>query len=142
MTNTTGGTARPDQATRALRGNCMGAAVLLLIEFGLGMGVNLYVTVPAHQPFFSTVFARGALAAHAVIAIFLLAAAVAALVRAIRARRVIVWAAVGLVAIVAAAGAGAGFTSSGAAGASFAMALMTAIGLLSYLAAIFALPTA
>jgi hypothetical protein len=138
MTNNTGRTA----AIRALRGNCMGAAVLLLVEFGLGMGVNLYVTVPAHQPFFSTVFDRAALAAHAVIAIFLLAAAVAALVRAIRARRGVGWTAAGLVAIIAAAGSGAGFVSSGAAGASFAMALMTGIGLLSYLAAIFALPAA
>ena len=138
MKNTTGAT----PATRALRGNCMGAAVLLLVEFGLGMGVNLYVTVPAHKPFFSTVFGQGALAAHAIIAIFLLAAAVAALVRAIRARRVIIWTAAGLVAIIAAAGSGAGFTSSGAAGASFAMALMTGIGLLSYLVAIFTLPAA
>jgi hypothetical protein len=142
MTNTTNATARPEAATRALRGNCLGAAVLLLAEFGLGMGVNLYVTVPAHKPFFSAVFAQGALAAHAVIAIFLLAAAVAALVRAIRARRGIAWTAAGLVAIVAAAGSGAGFTGSGAAGASFAMALMTGVGLLSYLAAIFTLPAA
>jgi hypothetical protein len=40
----------------ALRGNCMGAAVLLIIQFGLAIGVNLYVTLPKNRSFFSTVF--------------------------------------------------------------------------------------
>jgi hypothetical protein len=43
----------------ALRGNCMGAAVLLIVQFGLGMGVNLYVTLPAGKSFLSTVFGSG-----------------------------------------------------------------------------------
>ena len=34
----------------ALRGNCMGAAVLLIVQFGLGIGVNLYVTLPWTSP--------------------------------------------------------------------------------------------
>ena len=123
----------------ALRGNCMGAAVLLIVQFGLGMGVNLYVTLPAHKPFFSTVFGSAVLAAHAVVALVLLGATVGALVRAIRARRAIAFTAVGLAAVVAAAIAGASFAGSQDNAASLAMALATAVAMVSYLAAIFTL---
>ena len=123
----------------ALRGNCMGAAVLLIVQFGLGMGVNLYVTLPAHQSFLSTVFGSAILAAHAIVALALLGAAIAALVRAIRARRVVVFTALGLAAIVAAAIAGASFVGNQATGASLAMALATAVAMFGYLAAIFSL---
>src|SRR5215469_10822500 len=121
----------------ALRGNCMGAAVLLIVQFGLGIAVNLYVTLPDHKPFFSTVFGSGLLAAHVIVAVVLLGASISALVRAIRARRVIVPTAVGLAAVLAAATAGAAFTSTQNNGASLAMALAAAAALVSYLAAIF-----
>jgi len=121
----------------ALRGNCMGAAVLLIVQFGLGIAVNLYVTLPKHKPFFSTVSGSALLAAHVIVAVALLGASISALVRAIRARRVIVPTAVGLAAVLAAAIAGAAFTSSQNTGASLAMALATAVAMFSYLAAIF-----
>ena len=121
----------------ALRGNCMGAGVLLIIQFALGTAVNLYVTLPGHKAFFSTVFGSALLAAHVIVALVLLGASISALVRAIRARRAIVFTAVGLAAILAAATAGATFTSSQSNGASLAMALAAAAALLSYLAAIF-----
>ena len=121
----------------ALRGNCMGAAVLLIVQFGLGIAVNLYVALPAHKPFFSTVSGSALLAAHVIVALVLLGAAISALVRAIRARRVIVPTAIGLAAVLAAATAGAAFTSSQNTGASLAMALATAVAMFSYLAAIF-----
>ena len=123
----------------ALRGNCMGAAVLLIVQFGLGIGVNLYVTLPAHKAFLSTVFGSAVLAGHAIVALALLGAAIAALVRAIRARRVVVFTALGLAAIVAAAIAGASFVGNQATGASLAMALATAVAMFGYLAAIFSL---
>ncbi len=123
----------------ALRGNCMGAAVLLIVQFGLGMGVNLYVTLPGHKPFLSTVFGSAVLAAHAVVALVLLGATVGALVRAIRARRAIAFTAVGLAAVVAAAIGGASFAGSQDNAASLAMALATAVAMVSYLAAIFTL---
>ena len=122
-----------------LRGNCMGAAVLLIVQFGLGIGVNLYVTLPAHKAFLSTVFGSAVLAGHAIVALALLGAAIAALVRAIRARRVVVFTALGLAAIVAAAIAGASFVGNQATGASLAMALATAVAMFGYLAAIFSL---
>jgi hypothetical protein len=123
----------------ALRGNCMGAAVLLIIQFALGIGVNLYVTLPNHKPFFSTVFGSALLATHVIVAVVILGASIGALVRAIRARRVIVLTAVGLAAVLAAVIAGATFTSGQNDGASLTMALATAVAMFSYLAAIFKL---
>ncbi len=123
----------------ALRGNCMGAAVLLIIEFGLGMGVNLYVTLPEHKSFLSEVFGSAVLAAHAIVALALLGAAIAALVRAIRARKAIMFTSAGLAAILVAAIAGASFVGSQSNGASLSMALATAVAMFCYLAAVFSL---
>jgi hypothetical protein len=131
----------PAAASRltALRGNCMGAAVLLIVQFGLGIGVNLYVTLPAHKSFFSTVFGSAVLAVHAIVALVLLGAAIGALTRAIRARRAVAFTAVGLAAILAAAIFGASFVGSPGNGASLGMALATAVAMFSYLAAVFSL---
>ena len=123
----------------ALRGNCMGAAVLLIIQFGIGVSVNLYVTLPNHKSFFPAVFSSAALAAHAIVALWLLGTAIAALVRAIRARRAIVFTSAALVAILAAGIAGAAFVGNPGNGASLAMALATAVAMLCYLAAVFSL---
>jgi hypothetical protein len=132
--------AAPAERLAALRGNCMGAAVLLIVQFGLGVGVNLYVALPGHKPFFSTVFGSAALAAHAVIALLLLGAAAAALVRAVRARAAVVLASIGLAAVLTAGIAGAIFAGgSHSNGASLTMALATAVAMFSYLAAIFSL---
>lgn len=142
MTTTTRPGGAADVAARrlaALRGNCMGAAVLLIVEFGLGIGVNLYVTLPAHKSFLATVFGSAVLAVHAIVALALLGAAIGALVRAIRARRAAVFTSVGLAAIVAAAAAGASFASHQSNGASLSMALATAAAMFCYLAAIFSL---
>jgi hypothetical protein len=135
------GTRVPATSSRlaALRGNCMGAAVLLIVQFGLGMGVNLYVTLPAHKSFLSTVFGSAVLAVHAIVALVLLGAATGALVRAIRARRAVAFTSVGLAAIVAAAAAGASFAGHQSNGASLAMALATAVAMFCYLAAVFSL---
>jgi hypothetical protein len=123
----------------ALRGNCMGAAVLLIIEFGLGIAVNLYVTVPAGRSFLPAVFGSVTLAAHAIVAIALLGAATGALVRAIRSRRAVVFTAAGLAAVLAAGIAGASFVSNASGGVSLAMALATAAAMFCYLAAVFSL---
>jgi len=121
----------------ALRGNCMGAAVLLIVQFGLGIAVNLYVTLPDHKAFFSTLFGSALLAAHVIVALVLLGAAISALARAIRARRAIVPTAIGLAAVLAAVTAGAAFTNTQNNGASLAMALAAAAAMVSYLAAIY-----
>jgi len=122
-----------------MNGNCMGAAVLLIIQFGIGMGVNLYVTLPKHESFLRAVFDSATLAAHAVVALVLLGAGIGALVRAIRTRRAIVLASAGLAAILAAGIAGASFVSNQSTDASLAMALTTAVAMSCYLAAVFSL---
>ena len=125
---------------RALRGNCMGAAVLLVIQFGLGTAVNLYVTLPAHKSFWSTVFSQGAVAVHAIVALLLIGASVSALVRSIRVRDRLLAAltSAGLAAIIVAAASGVAFVRNGSNGASLSMALAAAVALFCYLAAIFA----
>jgi hypothetical protein len=123
----------------ALRGNCMGAAVLLIVQFGIGIGVNLYVTLPNRKSFLPAVFSSAVLAAHAIVALWLLGTATAALVRAIRARRAIGFTSAALVAILAAGVAGAAFVGNPGNGASLAMALATAAAMLCYMAAVFSL---
>jgi hypothetical protein len=123
----------------ALRGNCLGAGVLIIIEFALGAGVNLYVTVPKHKGFGSAVFGSATLAAHAIVALLLLATAIAAVVRAVRARRAIMFTSVGLAAVLAAAAAGSSFVGDQSNGASLGMALAAAVAMFCYLAAIFRL---
>lgn len=126
---------------RPLRGNCMGAAVLLVIQFGLGTAVNLYVTLPSGKSFWSAVFSQGAVAVHAIVALLLLGASVSALVRSIRAghRLMVLLTSAGLLAVLVAAGSGVAFVRDGTNGASLAMALAAAVALFCYLAAIFAL---
>ena len=129
--------ATPRLAT--LRGNCMGAAVLLIVQFGLGIGLNLYVTLPTGKSFFATVFGSWVLAVHAIVALALLGAAISALVRSVRVRRAVPFTAAGLAAILVAAGAGVSFAGHQSNGASLTMALATAVAMFCYLAAVFSL---
>ena len=122
-----------------LRGNCMGAAVLLIIQFAIGVGVNLYVDVPKNKSFLPAVFSSAGLAAHAIVALLLLGAAISALVRAIRMRKAIIVTSLGIAAILVAAFAGSAFVGNGSNGASLTMALATAVAMFSYLAAIISL---
>ena len=140
-TPTQHGTRVPAAAPRlaTLRGNCMGAAVLLIVQFALGMGLNLYVTLPSGKSFFATVFSSAVLAVHAIVALALLGAAISALVRSVRLRRAVAFTAAGLAAILVAAGAGVSFAGHQGNGASLTMALATAAAMFCYLAAIFRL---
>jgi hypothetical protein len=142
MTMTRPGTTTARAAgLRALRGNCMGAAVLLVIQFGLGTAVNLYVTLPRHKSFWSAVFSQGLVAVHAIVALLLIGASVSALVRSVRARQrlLVALTSAGLVAIIVATGSGVAFVRDDSNGASLSMALAAAVALFCYLAAIFAL---
>lgn len=127
------------QRLETLRGNCMGAAILLILQFAIGMGVNLYVTIPAGKAFLPAIFGSAVLAAHVVIALILLGASISAFVRSIKTRAVIPFTAVGLVAILTAAAAGSSFAGSGTNAASLTMALATAVAMASYVAAVFRL---
>ena len=116
-----------------LRGSSAGALVMLILQFALGIGVNLYIS--PKKGGVCEAFSNGPLLAlHAVLGLLLLIAALSQLVLAIRARHtaIIVASAVGLIAIAAAASSGAGFLSDHTEGESLGMALATAVAMLCY----------
>ncbi|MGH3393451.1 MAG: hypothetical protein ACRDPO_02060 [Streptosporangiaceae bacterium] len=122
------------------------AFVMLVVQFALGIYVNLYVTVPGadHGHGLGQAIANGpaGLTLHIVLGLLLVLAALGFLVQAILARRptLIAAAAAGLLAMIGAAASGSTFAGSGKDGASMAMALLAAAGLLCYGATLFLLP--
>ena len=95
-----------------LRGQTFGLLVMLIVQFAIGVVVNLYVTVPAADKggFFGALgkaFSNGpaALASHAGLGLLIVLAALALIVRAIIIRHTptIVLSVLGLLSIVAAA---------------------------------------
>src|SRR6516162_9398616 len=103
------------QARQAgLRQASLAIVIVLIVQFALGISVNLYVTLPAAgHPGHSSWFGNGVLLAlHATLGMILVLAAVFVLVRAIMARNtaLIVTSAAGLVAIILAFFFGASFT--------------------------------
>ena len=153
ITRPDAGTARQAARIRGLRGNSLGISLMLIAEYGLGIGINLYVRVPAADRGNGLASVVGrvltsqpvALAMHAGLGRLLLVAAVSVLTRAIRARHRLAIAAsvTGLLAIAGAAVSGASFVNSSKASASMAMAVLTGIALVCYLGNLFAVrPTA
>jgi asparagine N-glycosylation enzyme membrane subunit Stt3 len=138
---------RPAELSRrqlaALRGNTFGVLALLIVQFALGIVVNLYATVPA-QDKGSGIFGAigraltngpGSLASHAGLGLLIVLAAAALVVRSIVSRHAasIVLSVIGLAAIASAALNGARFVADGGpANASLAMALSTALAMLCY----------
>ena len=107
--------------------------VMLILQFALGIGVNLYVS-PAKGGI-GEAFSNGVLLAlHAVLGLLLIVAAAGHLVLSIRARRTgqLVLSAVGLIAILAAASSGGAFLSSHGRAQSLSMAVATAVAMLCY----------
>ena len=125
-----------------LRGQAFGALVMLIIQFAIGVVVNLYVKLPKADKgsgFFTAIgraVSNGpaSLAIHAILGLVILLAAISLLVRGILARQrvVIALSAVGLLAVLAAASSGAGFVGNAKASASLGMALATAVAMLCY----------
>lgn len=121
------------RATARLRSASMGALTMLVIQFALGVAVNLYVT-PAKGGV-SEAFANGPLLAlHAILGLLLIIAAADLLIRAIlaRCRPVVAASAVGLIAILGAAFNGIGFLRNGHNGASLGMAITACVAMLCY----------
>jgi hypothetical protein len=129
-----------------LRRASFAAFVMLVVQFALGIYVNLYVTVPSadHGHGFGQAIANGpaGLTLHIVLGLLLILAALGFLVQAILARHpaLIAAAALGLLAMIGAAGSGSAFTGSGRGSASMAMAALAAVGLLCYGTSLFLLP--
>jgi hypothetical protein len=125
-----------------LRVNSFAAIVILLIEYGLGVWVNLYGHVPASDQGaniatgFAEAVSKGpaGLSVHAVLGAILVISAVTAIVRAALIRRPSVVGAttVGLVAIVVAALSGASFVGDASNGASLSMAIAAGVAIGAY----------
>ena len=135
--------ARQARQLSGLRRASLGALVMLIVQFGLGIGVNLYISLPGKGSA-GDAFSNGPLLVlHVVVGLLLVVAAVGLLVRAIIARHgpVIAAAAVGLVAIATAATQGFSFVSDGTNAASLAMALATGVAMLCYAIALYLVRT-
>ena len=128
-----------------LRQASLALLILLIVQFGLGIGVNLYVTLPAAgHPGHASWFGNGALLAlHATLGMLLILGAIFVLVRAIMARNatLIVTSAAGLVAILLAAFFGSGFTDKLTDGYSLGMAIAFAVALACYAIGLYATGT-
>jgi hypothetical protein len=133
-----------DQASRLvrLRLSSLGAVIMLIVQFVLGIVYNLYGTAPTPAKSVG-LFSSPDLALHVILGILLLIAALGQLIRAIAVRHPLsVWmSAIGLLAILGAGFAGLGFAGNGASGASLGMSLAFAVALVCYVVLVFALPS-
>lgn len=145
-----GSTARPVRTASAawlarLRRASLAVVVLMVVEYGIGMYVNLYVAVPRadHGGSLGAAISNGpaTLSVHAVIGLLLGLGALSVLMQAVMARHwgVTALSAVGLFAMVFASVAGTSFTSTGDAADSMAMSVMTGVALMCYVANLYAL---
>ena len=144
--------ARRDRRNRAARGWAFGLLVALLVQFGLGMYVNLFANIPLNHPghrasdffagsYHSVVWAETSphapliLAFHAGLGLFLVVGSLWLAVLAIRGRRAgFVWAAVlGALFILGAGFNGASFLNYDEDANSYVMALLFAAAVLCYI---------
>ena len=139
---------RPARRVKSLRRASFAALVLLLIQYGLGMYVNLYVTVPSGDQGqgLGKAISNGpaALSVHAVLGFLLALAAIGLLVQSLMARywAVLTASAIALVAIIVAATQGARFVGQGGPeGASMTMAILAGVAMLCYGTALYLLPS-
>ena len=133
----------------AVRRSSLGISAGLLVQYALGLWVNVYVAVPAREHGGGVLAAVGraladgpaALAVHAGLGLLLLLGSIALLVRAVVARTgfFVVTSVVSLLAVLGAAGSGASFVNGGQDGASLAMGLLTAVALFCQLINLFRL---
>ena len=123
----------------AVRQVSLAALIMLVVQYGLGIVLNLYIAVPASDAHagLTQEIANGPLmlTLHAVLGLALIGTALVTLLRAVRLedRAAAVLAAAGLTAIGGAFASGEIFVRSGQNGASLAMALLTGVALLCYI---------
>lgn len=126
----------------AVRRVSLAALIMLVVQYGLGIILNLYFPVPAADAHAGLTgeIANGPvmLTLHALLGLTLIGATLVLLVRAVRLedRVIAVLAAAGLTAIGGAFASGEIFVRNGQSGASLAMALLTGVALLCYIGAL------
>ena len=132
----------------AVRQVSLAALIMLVVQYGLGITLNLYIAVPASDAHagLTQEIANGPLmlTVHALFGLALVGAALVLLVRAVRLddRVIAVLAAAGLTALGGAFASGEIFVRNGQNGASLAMALLTGVALLCYIGALTRVSTA
>lgn len=121
-----------------LRRASLASFVMLVIQFGIGMAVNLYVTVPKSDRGQGIGHALSTgpwgITVHVIVGLLLLLSAIGLLVQSIMARRrvLIATAVIGLLSILGATMEGGAFVRNGQAEASLLMAVLTLVALLAY----------
>jgi len=130
-----------------IRRTNLGTGIALVVQYALGMWVNLYVTVPARDQgggFFTAVgraLANGpvALGIHTGLGLLLVLGAISLVVRSVLARNaaLIVLSAVFFLALLGAASSGASFVDSGRDSASASMAILTGVALICSLVSLY-----
>ncbi len=138
----------PDQAAR-LRRAAFAMAILLLVQYALGIALNLYVRLPAKDAGgnigsgFTRAVANGpaSVSIHAVLGVLLVVNALVILVRSLQAGAHLVsaLAVLGAASLVGAAVTGASFVTASRSGASMGMAMAWGVGLLCYLVIVYVL---
>lgn len=124
-----------------VRKSCLRVLMLLVVQFILGIFLDLYVTIPAsdHDTGFAHELGSAplSLTLHALIGLALIAAAIAAVVRAVAAgsKELTLLTAGGLASVFGAFAAGEIFVRSGSTSSSMTMALLAGVALLCYIAA-------
>jgi hypothetical protein len=132
-------------ALATARRGSLAVLVLAVAEYGTGMYVNLYATIPRsdHSHGLGTAISNGpaVLSVHAVLGLLLGLGALAVLVQTVIARHpgVIAASAAGLVALAFASVTGANFTSSANTADSMGMSILTGVALLCYAANLYLL---
>ena len=123
-----------------LRPMALGLLNLLLVQYALGMVVNLYVQVPSGRAGYGAT--APVLVLHAAVGITVTAGAISLAARSVaaRARRIVAPGIIAAVALVAATAGGATFLGTGVSGASLAMALCAAIAISCYGLIIYRMP--
>ena len=138
------------QGINGLRANSLAAMVMLVIELGLGVSVNLYASLPASDHGKGLFAAFGAavtggpvtLVLHALLGTLLLLAGISAVVRAVVLRRppLIAATSIALAGLLGAWLSGARFVGDMSNGASLGMAVAAGLALLGYAAVLFLAP--
>jgi hypothetical protein len=130
---------------RSLRPHALGLILGLVIQYALGMYVNLFVTFPdgANQgQLWEFAWSQPSLASHIILAFLLLFGAIALCIRAIRAKnkKWIIASTLSLLALLGAGASGATFIPSQTDVYSYSMALCFLIAIFAYIWGLFAVP--
>lgn len=133
-----------------LRTNSFAALVMILIEIGIGMGVNLFATIPANDAGKSLFMAFGkavtngpiSLTIHALLGTLIVITGITAVVRSFSVRRTMptVLSCVAMLAVLVAWLAGSRFVGAQYNATSMSMAVASVVAVLCYVVIMFVLP--